>query len=83
MSVDLSAVVPRAPLAVNDKLMASSDFHATEMAVHNYFGHQSQVTGEWPNKMVRDQESLYETLYEDVPLKEYYEPLWNRPGEPR
>ena len=45
LSVDLSYVTPRAPLAVNDKLFASSSFHANEMATYNYFGHQSQVTG--------------------------------------
>jgi len=28
--------------------------------------------------MVRQQEVLYETLYQNVPLKEYYEPLWNK-----
>jgi uncharacterized protein YkwD/predicted secreted protein len=55
LSVDLSAVAPRPPLAVNDTLEASSQFHAQEMARFNYFGHQSQVTGDWPNKMARDQ----------------------------
>lgn len=51
----LSAVEPRQPLAVNDDLFASARFHAVEMADHNYFGHQSQVTQDWPNKMARDQ----------------------------
>ncbi len=55
LPVDLSYVTPRGPLAVNDKLFASSEFHAQEMATYNYFAHQSQVTGDWPNKMVRDQ----------------------------
>ena len=54
LSVDLSYVTPRPPLAVNDMLFSSSGFHAEEMAKYNYFAHQSQVTGDWPNKMVRD-----------------------------
>jgi hypothetical protein len=55
LSVDLSGVAPQPPLAVNNELFASAQFHATEMATYNYFAHQSQVTGEWPNQMVRDQ----------------------------
>ena len=55
LPVDLSYVTPRPPLAVNNRLFASAQFHAKEMATYNYFGHQSQVTGDWPNKMARDQ----------------------------
>lgn len=55
LPVDLAYVTPRAPLAVNDQLYASAEFHAAEMASYNYFDHQSQVTGDWPNKMARDQ----------------------------
>jgi len=55
LPVDLSYVTPRAPLAVNQDLFDSAAFHAEEMATHNYFGHQSQVTGDWPNKMARDE----------------------------
>ena len=54
LSVDLSYVTPRPPLAVNDSLLDSSWFHSDEMATYNYFGHQSAVTGDWPNKMARD-----------------------------
>ena len=54
LSVDLSYVDPRPPLAVNDSLFASARFHAEEMAEHDYFAHQSAVTGDWPNKMARD-----------------------------
>jgi hypothetical protein len=54
LPVDLSYVTPRGPLAVNDSLFESAEFHADEMATHNYFDHQSQVTGDWPNKMARD-----------------------------
>ncbi len=54
LGVDLSSVVPRPPLAVNEQLLASADFHAEEMATYNYFGHTSEVTGDQPNKMARD-----------------------------
>lgn len=54
LSVDLSYVPARPPLAVNESLFASAGFHAEEMAARNYFGHQSQVSGDWPNKMARD-----------------------------
>ena len=63
LPIDLSYVTPRAPLAVNDALFGSAGFHAEEMATYNYFDHQSQVTGEWPNKMVRDA---------GYPLPEYF-----------
>jgi len=32
--------------------------------------------------MVRKQENLYQTLYQAVPLKTYYEPLWDNPSKP-
>ena len=51
----LDSVVPRQPLAVNADLFDSARFHAVEMANNNYFDHQSEVTGDWPNKMARDQ----------------------------
>jgi len=51
---DLTDVEPRPPLALNEALVGSSRFHADEMAVHNYFAHESEVTGDWPNKMARD-----------------------------
>src|SRR5262245_15690193 len=53
LPVDLTAVAPRPPLAVNDHLLASAQFKANEMATNNYFNHQSQVTGKWPNELVR------------------------------
>ncbi len=34
------------------------------------------------DRMVRDQENLYERLYAEVPLKSYYEPLWAEPSKP-
>ena len=55
LSVDLSYIPSRGPLAINDDLFDSARFHADEMATHDYFAHQSEVTGDWPNKMVRDQ----------------------------
>ena len=54
LSIDLSSVTPRPPLAVSESLFASARFHAGEMATHNYFEHQSPVTGKWPNKLARD-----------------------------
>ena len=50
----LADVDPQPPLAVNPYLGSSAKFHADEMATYDYFGHQSQVTGDWPNKMARD-----------------------------
>jgi len=50
----LAAVAAQPPLAFNDLLQDSARFHAQEMADNNYFGHQSQVTGDWPNKMAID-----------------------------
>lgn len=44
-----------APLAWNGALHKSSLGHAVEMSEHNYFSHQSEVDGRWPNQMVRDQ----------------------------
>lgn len=54
LSVSLAGVEARPPLAVNDSLFASAEFHAQEMADNNYFAHQSAVTGDWPNLMARD-----------------------------
>src|SRR5262245_35777698 len=56
LSVDLSGVAARPPLAVNDDLFDSAEYHSNDMTVAPYyFGHQSQHTGEWPNEMARDQ----------------------------
>jgi PKD repeat protein len=51
IDLDLSGVVPRAPLALNLNLTGSSRFHADEMLGHDYFGHTSEVTGIGPNQM--------------------------------
>ena len=41
---------------------------------------QATVSQEFDiDTMVRDQENLYQSLYEAVPLKNYYEPLWASP----
>ena len=55
LAADLSQAPARPPLAVNDDLFDSAGGHAEEMAQFNYFGHQSQVTGKWPNQMALDQ----------------------------
>jgi hypothetical protein len=54
LPVDLSYVEPRAPLAINEYLVASSGFHAEEMADNQYFDHTSAVTGDQPNRMAID-----------------------------
>jgi hypothetical protein len=54
LGVNFSAIAPSQPLAVNNDLFESSEFHATEMATFDYLAHQSAVTGDFPNKMARD-----------------------------
>lgn len=54
LAVDLSEVAPRPPLAVNEELFSAAQYRAAEMAGHDYFSHRSEVTGDWPNKVVRD-----------------------------
>jgi hypothetical protein len=54
LAVSLADVPATAPLAVNPFLTDSAEFHAHEMADHNYLDHQSAVTGKWPNQMVRE-----------------------------
>ena len=51
--VDPGDTLPRPPLAVNPELTAAARFKADEIADHGYFGHQSAVTGLWPNELVR------------------------------
>jgi hypothetical protein len=55
LTVDLSTVAPRPPLAVNDHLMRSAGVRSDEMAQHDYLGHQSPVTGAWANRVAREQ----------------------------
>jgi uncharacterized protein YkwD len=45
--------LPQPPLAVNASLAASAQARSNEMAAHNYFAHQSPVTGQWPNAVAR------------------------------
>jgi uncharacterized protein YkwD len=54
VAADVAAVAPQPPLAVVETLGASAGFHSDEMAAHDYFGHQSEVTGDWPNAVARD-----------------------------
>ncbi|MBI3467521.1 MAG: hypothetical protein HY000_31310 [Planctomycetes bacterium] len=64
LSVDLSGVAARPPLAVNDDLSDSAQYHTDDMTVAPYyFGHQSQHTGEWPNEMARDQGYVLEASW--------------------
>ncbi len=55
LSVDLSGVPKRPPLAWSSALQSSAQFHSVEMATNNYFAHQSAITGQWPNANVRAQ----------------------------
>lgn len=63
LAVDLTSVAPQPPLAVNENLVGSARFHAEEMASFNYVGHQSAVTGDWPNKMARDNGYVLPSFY--------------------
>ena len=54
MSAPLTDATAQPPLAVNPYLTDSARFHAQEMATSNYFGHQSVVTGKWPNQLARE-----------------------------
>src|SRR5262245_28285539 len=51
LPVDLSGVASQPPLAVNDKLFNSTEFHASDMATRNYFSHNTPE-GLTPNEMV-------------------------------
>jgi hypothetical protein len=55
LTVDLSTVAPRPPLAVNDHLLQSAGLRSDEMAQHDYLGHLSPVTGAWANRVAREQ----------------------------
>jgi autotransporter-associated beta strand protein len=52
LSINLSSITPRQPLALNLQLAAAGKFKSDEMATLNYFAHTS-VTGETPNALVR------------------------------
>jgi hypothetical protein len=49
-----AGIPPAPPLAITGTLASSGMFKANEMADHGYFGHQSAVTGIWPNRLSRD-----------------------------
>jgi YD repeat-containing protein len=55
LPVDLAQVPARAPLAIDDALSQAAAARAQEMARDDYFGHQSAVTGKWPNQIAREQ----------------------------
>ena len=54
LSVSLSGIAAQPPLAVNDNLFASAQFHAKEMARYNYFDHISHQSWIMPNRMARN-----------------------------
>ena len=53
LTLVLSGVAKRPPLAWNAALQNSAQFHSVEMATNNYFAHQRAGTGQWPNDNVR------------------------------
>jgi hypothetical protein len=54
LPISLAGVEARPPVAVNYNLFDSSGFKSEEMAQYDYFAHQSEVTGQWPNELSRD-----------------------------
>lgn len=69
------AITPGDTAAVADRLLwlKNNPLEAHRMGVNG----RRRVELEFDiDRMVRDQESLYEKLYAAVPLKEYYEKLW-------
>jgi hypothetical protein len=50
----LAGITAQPPLAVNELLSNSANFHAEEMADNDYFAHTSAVTNDQPNKMAID-----------------------------
>ena len=53
-NVSWDDMVARPPLALDDRLLESSQAKADEMAINGYFAHRSQVTGLWPNQLARN-----------------------------
>ncbi len=50
----LDGVDSQPPLAVNLDLSDSARVHSDEMAEFDYFAHESEVTGKFPNRLARD-----------------------------
>jgi uncharacterized protein YkwD len=48
------SIVPQPALAINDTLAASADTKSSDMTDNAYFGHQSPLTGLWPNQLARN-----------------------------
>ena len=53
LPVSLAGIASQPPLAVNDQLFDSTEFHAQDMADRNYFDHNTPE-GLTPNEMVRN-----------------------------
>jgi len=53
-NVSWDDMVARPPLALDDRLLESSQAKADEMAINGYFAHRSEVTGLWPNQLARN-----------------------------
>jgi len=50
----LDGIPSAQPLAINERLVTSARFHSSEMAANGYFAHTSPITGDQPNRMVRN-----------------------------
>src|SRR5829696_5041327 len=55
LQVPLTDASPRPPVAANGFLTSSARKHAAEMAINDYFGSVSPLTGKGPNQIVRDE----------------------------
>ncbi|MBL8795006.1 MAG: hypothetical protein JNM56_13940, partial [Planctomycetia bacterium] len=65
LPVDLSGVAARPPLAVNNALFDSTEFHAVDMATRNYFSHFTPE-GLSPNQMARNAGYVLPAFYPTV-----------------
>jgi rhamnosyl/mannosyltransferase len=71
-------VPPRQPEGAAEKILWLKDhpLEARQMGRNA----RAEVEREFDiDRMVRQQEQLYQDLYQAVPLKAYYEPLWSKP----
>ena len=74
------AIPPHQPEAAAEKIvwLKTHPLEALQMGLRA----RERIVKEFDiDKMVRQQEDLYRDLYEAVPLKDYYEPLWSTPSK--
>jgi hypothetical protein len=68
LQTNLAGVAAQPPLAINNNLFDSAEFHVTEMANYNYYAYVSPITGDWPNQLAREA---------GYPLPSAYPDAWN------